>query len=143
MQNPHPSNIAVIARLVGAIVLVLLVVVALLIQFRSGVALGELAIPKKFGSSPSVMVSPMHGALFYYGLLIFYAVAGATCVAMPFIGAWRFWRADPIRREIMLFSFRPSKARNSVNVWRTLFLFVVVPFFIFGFLFFFVVVGKQ
>ena len=143
MQNPHRSNIAAIARLVGAIILVLLVGVVLLFQFHSGVVSGELAAPRKYSSSPSVMVSPMHGAMFYYGLLIFYAVTGSACIAMPFIGVRKFLRADPIRRETMLFSFRPSKARSSVNVWRSLFLFVVVPFVIFGFLFFFMVVGKP
>ena len=115
----------------------------LLFQFHSGVVSGELAAPRKYSSSPSVMVSPMHGAMFYYGLLIFYAVTGSACIAMPFIGVRKFLRADPIRRETMLFSFRPSKARSSVNVWRSLFLFVVVPFVIFGFLFFFMVVGKP
>ena len=137
MRNPRPSNIAGIARLFGGVVLALLVGVALLFEFHSGVESGELAVPSKYSSSPRVMVSPIHGAMIYYGLLVFYAVAGSACVAAPFIGAWQFWRADPIRRETMLFFFRPSRAWRSVNVWRSLFLFVVVPFVIFGFLFFF------
>lgn len=143
MHNTRPVKISVIVRVVCAFALAFLAGAVLLMHFYFGVALQELEVPRKYSSEPVVMVSPVRGALIYYGLMFFYAVAGVACIATSFFSAWRFWRADPIQREVLLFAYRPSKTRSSVNVWRSLFLFVVVPFVVFGFLFFAVVVGKR
>lgn len=88
---------------------------------------GQLKIPTKYSSSPTVFVTPSYGSVFYYGFLLIYAFAGFAFSSAPFMIAWRFWRATPDQRERMLTPHMHSTSKRPTRILRTLLLFVIVP----------------
>lgn len=107
-----------------------------------GLVLGELEVPKKFSSDPTIIVTRTYGAFIYYFLLIVYFFFGFACIAISFFNVWKLWHATPMQREVMGMTFQPPKTRRRAKFGRSLFIFVVVPFVVFGFMFITMVLGK-
>jgi hypothetical protein len=93
----------------------------------SALLTGELEIPRKYSSTPKVIVTPQHAAGFYYGFLVLYLFFGAGA----FLGAvgltWRFLRGTPETREEMLALQTRLPKDQSRIILRSIIIFVFVP----------------
>jgi hypothetical protein len=99
-----------------------------LFQAFLALADGQLQVPRKYSSSPVVVVSPTVAAPIYYALLLIYVAVGVASVALAVSAVWRLWRATPAQRSVILAPLAPSLRRQPVRLLRSLLLFVAVPF---------------